>query len=186
MQNWMYLIHHKTFAQNLRPRKLRLLCVHVPVPQMRHYSIWIQKHLHKLLFIVIINFVRNDFQSFGLLVFSPLTINIFPHPLLIRSTLLTEFSLYISVLKITGDACPTILLNILWAMSPKEGGIDCRLWNIGFPSSIIMQSLGLTKRSLSSVSLTMWRRAFDLSVFARNHQLYVDQCCMAQVSVDTP
>jgi len=47
---------------------------------------------------------------------------------------------------------------------PKGSGISCRLWNRGFPSSIIMQSLGLTERSLSSISLTI---AFDLSVFAR-------------------
>ena len=50
---------------------------------------------------------------------------------------------------------------------PKGSGISCRLWNRGFPSSIIMQSLGLTERSLSSISLTIWRRAFDLSAFAR-------------------
>ena len=50
---------------------------------------------------------------------------------------------------------------------PKGSGISCRLWNRGFPSSIIMQSFGLTERSLSLISLTIYSRAFDLSGFAR-------------------
>jgi len=74
------------------------------------------------------SFVRNDFQSFGLLVFSPLTINCSPHPLLIRSTLVTEFSLFISVIKITCYACPVPRCSIFYELCPpKEGGISCRL-----------------------------------------------------------
>jgi len=80
---------------------------------------------------------------------------------------LTEFSLYISVLKVTGDACPTMLLNILWAMSPKdvEFPVDCAQTE-DFHLQLSCSPLGWQRDHCHQYP-DIWRKAFNLSVFAR-------------------
>ena len=98
--------------------------------------------------------------------FSPCTSSFSPQPLLALSMFFIEFSLYMSVLKISSTFWG-IMLNSFSDICLKFPGTSFIVWNKALPSSIIRSPLSCAGGFAKSIPSMRYFISYELSVFAK-------------------